>query len=59
MYSLRTNSEFCFSEEEEQRMERPAEEIISILTKNNLTYIQAEEVLEMCKVKLKELVISR
>ncbi|MBZ9608674.1 hypothetical protein G9F73_012730 [Clostridium estertheticum] len=53
MYSLRGNEEFCFNKEEEKKIEQIASEIISNLKRNNLTYAQAVEVLEICKVKLK------
>ena len=58
MYPLRSNEEFCFTEIEKGEMKSIASELVDGLRKKNLTYIQAVEVLEICKVNLKMLSLS-
>lgn len=58
MYPLRSNEEFCFTETEQAEMKSIANELVDGLRKKNLTYIQAVEVLEICKVNLKMSLLS-
>lgn len=55
MKCLKMNTEYSFTEEESKKMEDTAETIISLIRgRKNLTYVEAEEVLRICEIRLKE-----
>ena len=53
-YSKKYSSEFYFTDEEEERIEDVAREIIANITKKHLTYAEAVEILRQCEVLLQE-----
>jgi predicted nucleic-acid-binding protein len=58
MKPLRTNLEFVFTLEENEKIESVAYEMIELIKNKSLTYIEAKEVIEVCKAKLKMLRVN-
>ena len=55
MQCLKQNPKYAFTEEETKKMEAFADVIVSLMkARKNLTYIEAEEVLRICEIKLEQ-----